>query len=301
MNNTLNVIGTGLNGLVGSKVVSELADRCSFENIDIRHPISPVDITNEQQVMEFFNRSSAQVVLHCAAFTDVTAAWHQRGEKDGLAYQINVLGTKNIAQACAQTGKYLVHLSTAYVFDGTKPTPYLESDTPNPIEWYGQTKLEAEQMVQEFAQDWAIVRIDQPFRSDKHLKLDVVHRIIQQLNDGTLPPQFEDHTFGPTYINDLARHLGWFLETKTTGIFHGTSGESWTDYKFATQIASLLGRKETLKPGSLQAYLKTTQRPYQANTSLNIGKLLSLLPYKPIDIVTALEQTVTRNASSSTS
>ena len=53
MNNTLNVIGTGLNGLVGSKVVSELADRCSFENIDIRHPISPVDITNEQQVMEF--------------------------------------------------------------------------------------------------------------------------------------------------------------------------------------------------------------------------------------------------------
>lgn len=301
MNQKVNVIGTGLNGLVGSKVVTELADRCSFENIDIRHPVSPVDITNEQQVVEFFNRSSAQVVLHCAAFTDVTAAWNQRGDKNGLAYQINVLGTKNIAQACAQTGKYLVHLSTAYVFDGTKPAPYLESDTPNPIEWYGQTKLEAEQMVQEFAQDWAIVRIDQPFSSDEHQKLDVVHRIVQQLKNGTLPPQFEDHTFGPTYINDLARHLGWFLETKTTGIFHATSGESWTDYNFASNIATLLGMENSVKPGSLEAYLKTTQRPYQANTSLNTGKLCSLLPYKPVHIITALQETLNPSSSPSIS
>ena len=284
------IIGTGLNGLVGSKIVNELSSDLRFENIDVSDKTNPVDITNIQQVEHSIGNSAASVVLHCAAFTNVTAAWEQTGNKSGLAYAINVVGTRNIVTACKKYNKFLIHLSTAYIFDGTKDELYTELDTPHPIEWYGQTKLWAEEEVTSSIDQAAILRIDQPFRSDSYPRADILHRILNQLADDSLPPQFTDHSFGPTYIDDLAKTILWFTKTKTAGIFHATNGERWNDYDFACRVAEAAHISTIVKPGSLAKYLATSQRPYQKNTALDTTKLLQVIPHKPTPISEAISK-----------
>lgn len=284
------ILGTGLNGLVGSKLVAVLKNTFRFENLDISHPVHPVDITDEIQLNAILHKTEAKFLIHCAAFTDVGAAWLQKDDKSGLAYRVNVIGTENIAKACRQKGIHMIHISTAYVFDGQKPAPYLETDQPHAIEWYGQTKLWAEEAVQQYAQGWTILRIDQPFRSDPFIKPDIVRRIINSLRNSTLPPQFNNHYFGPTFIDDFAMILQQVIDLRLAGLYHATSNETWTDYDFTMQIAQRLKVTEKVKIGDLNAYIKTSQRPYQKNTALNCDKLYTLLKYKPTSIKKALAQ-----------
>ena len=285
------LLGTGLSGLVGSKFVELFSDKYNFDNFDITNPQKPIDITNFEQVQSAVASSDAKYMIHMAAFTDVTKAWQETGDQQGLCWRVNVEGTRNIALACEQAGKHLIHISTAYVFDGQKSTPYIETDPHSPIEWYGQTKAEAETIVTNLKTPWTILRIDQPFRSDTLSRPDVVGRILTKLKDSSLPPQFTDHTFGPTYIDDLAKILDWVIKTQTTGIWHATSNESWTDFKFAQTIARLAELDENqVKSGSLIEYLKTTHRPYQKNTVLDSSKLVNQLDFKLLSVTQALSQ-----------
>jgi dTDP-4-dehydrorhamnose reductase len=285
------VLATGLNGLVGSKIAQATADQFKWVNLDLSDPLEPVDITDQTAVSRAFDKHpDASFVLHLAAFTDVTAAWKQQGDKEGLAYRVNVTGTENIVKACADTTKHLIHISTAYVFDGDKPDLYLESDRVNPIEWYGYTKAQAEAVVQASSNAWTILRIDQPFRSDPFPRQDIVRRIAQGLRDQTLPPQFIDHTFGPTYIDDLAKVVLWVMQSSSTGIYHTTAGEQWSDYDFASTLSKILGLKGELKPGSLEEYLKKTDRPYQKNTAMSHAKLAGEIDFQLKTVVQALEE-----------
>jgi dTDP-4-dehydrorhamnose reductase len=284
------VLGTGLSGLVGSRLVQDFSDTYQFQNLDLSNPTQPVDITNAEQVLNIFNQSSAQFVVHFAAFTDVTKAWEQRDDTNGVAYKVNVTGTENIVQAAAQTGKHLIHISTAYVFNGEKTEMYTEEDALSPIEWYGKTKAIAEERVQASNGKWTILRIDQPFRSDSFPKLDIVHKVMQGLKEKTLYPQFTNHFFGPTYINDFAKVIDWVIRTQTTGLFHASSGEKWSDFDFATAINEVAKLGSEVKPGDLDAYLKTVNRPYQRNTAMDCSKLHQLLDFTPTSIKTALSQ-----------
>jgi dTDP-4-dehydrorhamnose reductase len=217
---TPHLIGTGLNGLIGSKLVTDLADDYHFLSLDISDPDQPVDITDYDQIMAACQDTHASALIHLAAYTNVTAAWEQRGDKSGLAYQVNVEGTKNIIKACQQLDLHLIHMSTAYVFDGQKDQMYVEDDPVNPIEWYGRTKAWAEEAIQ--ASDnltWTILRIDQPFRSDPFPRLDVVHRIIHGLQNDDLYPQFTNHYLGPTFIDDLVNVIQWKIEHQKTGLY----------------------------------------------------------------------------------
>ena len=284
------VLGTGLSGLVGSKVVELNQQRYAFENLDLSNPTNPVDITNAESVMQAVAASEAKVVLHFAAFTDVTKAWEQKGDTTGIVYQVNVQGTKNLIAACEATQKHLLHISTAYVFDGNKAEPYLETDSTNPIEWYGTTKALAEEAVQAASCPWTILRIDQPFRSDNFAKKDVAHRIINDLKNGTLPPLFTDHFFGPTFIDDFALVVDWVIRTGSTGLYHTTSGEMWNDFEFGSAIQKSLNLPGEIVQGSLQNYLQTHERPYQKNTALNCQLLHSKLDFTPIAIAEAISK-----------
>lgn len=283
---------TGSSGLVASHLIKLFADRYQCDKLDISNPGESVDITKPEEVRQAVARSQAQFLVHFAAFTDVAKAWQETGNKTGLTYKVNVLGTKNIARACQDFGKHLIHVSTAYVFDGRKPTPYLEADQPKPIEWYGQTKWEAEQMVMTTTDKWTILRIDQPFGLLPANKPDIVKKIVTQLQNNTLPPQFANHTFGPTFINDFVKVIDWVVRTKTAGLFHASSGESWTDYDFATAIKQACHSKAQINPGNLDSYLATTNRPYQANTALNCNKLISQLDFKLLPISQAIHQAI---------
>lgn len=278
--NKLSLLATGLNGLVGSKFATDFAQKYHFDRMDISDRENPVDITNLDQVKKAFGQSEAKSILHLAAFTNVTAAWEQSGDKDGLAYQVNVEGTKNIVKACQEYGKHLIHVSTAYVFDGENEGMYTEQEKMQPIEWYGQTKAWAEESVRKSEIEWTILRIDQPFRSDAFPKIDTAHRIIDGLKKGTLYPQFTDHFFGPTFIDDFAKIIDFIIRTKTEGLYHATSGEKWSDYQFAKLIDETLNLSGNVKEGKLEEYLKTINRPYQKNTALDSSKLINLLDFK---------------------
>ena len=95
---------------------------------------------NQDQVKKALSNQESTTVIHMAAFTNVSQAYQETDDQDGLVYRVNVTGTKNIANACKEFGHYLIHISTDFVFDGQKDEPYTETDTPNPIEWYGKTK-----------------------------------------------------------------------------------------------------------------------------------------------------------------
>ena len=285
------LFGTGINGLVGSKFRDMFGSVHTIYPLDVTDQHNPVDITNPDQVMRALSSSNAEFVLHLAAYTDVTGAWKQSGDKTGSAYKVNVEGTQNIITACEQLGLHLIHISTAYVFDGTKEGLYLETDPVSPIEWYGQTKAEAEALVTASSANWTILRIDQPFRSELlPNRPDTAHRIAAGLKAGTLYPQFTNHYFGPTYIDDFAQVIDWVLRTKTTGLFNAASGEQWTDYAFATAIAKQLGTSYQVEKGDLTEYLKNLGRPYQKNTAMSSEKLAKVLDFSLTPIETALKE-----------
>lgn len=264
---------TGSNGLVASQFMAQYQTTFEFDTLDLSNPTHPIDITHYSQVEQALSRSSATAIIHCAAYTNVTEAWKQQGDTTGPAYQVNVIGTQNVMRAAAAMGKHVVHISTPYIFDGTFSGLYTEEMTPSPIEWYGHTKAEAERVVQESAASWTILRIDQPFRSLPFARPDTVQRIVSGLQHGTLQPQFSDHTFGPTFLDDFSRVLNWAVLQHPQGIYNASSGEQWSDYAFAVAVQEAFGLETTVRKGSLAEYLAQSNRPYQKNTAMSTQKL----------------------------
>lgn len=268
------VLGTGLSGLVGSKFVSMFEGKYACENMDLT---KGVDILNEEQVEKKVSSSRSEFILHFAAFTDVTKAFEQKGDKEGPAYKVNVIGTRNMVRAAKKHGKHLVHISTAYVFDGEKPTPYVETDPVHPIEWYGQTKAWAEDEVTGADLSYTILRIDRPYRLDEFPKADLLHKVIEKLKTNTLPPQFADTSWTPTSIEKFSGILDFVLEHKPRGIYHATTEDIFSDYTFALWVKEQYQLSGEVKKGSLTEYLKTTNRPYQRNTALDTIKLRAIM------------------------
>ncbi len=269
----LPLLATGATSMVGSRF-QELYPEFVIENLDLA---TGVDITDEHLVSEKISQSSAPALIHFAAFTNVDAANQQSGDKNGVCYKVNVLGTRAITKACTETGKYLIHISTDFVFDGQNPPPggYTEADTPHPIEWYGQTKSWAEEEVQKSGVKHVIARITYPYRADFPLKLDLVRKIIAKIKDGSLPPMFTDHILTPTFIDDIAITLKTFLDEQPTGIYHVVGSSFVSDYDIAATAADVFGLdKTTIKPGKLEEFLKTAKRPYQKNMATSNAKLI---------------------------
>lgn len=270
----MKILGTGLSGLVGSKFVDLCKDTFEFQNLDLSNG---VDILNESQVNVAFEKSDASVVVHFAAFTDTQKAFEQNGDKEGPAYKVNVVGTRNIAQAAKNTGKYMIHISTAYVFDGTKQGKYLETDEKHPIEWYGQTKAWAEEEVENIGGKFSILRIDRPYRLDEFPKLDLLHKVKKRLEEGSLPPQFADTSWTPTSIEKFTEILQWVCTHTPDGIFHTTTEPEYSDYTFAQWVNEYYGLNGKVEEGSLTEYLKANPRPYHRNTSLDTTKIQEIM------------------------
>ncbi|MCX6726278.1 MAG: sugar nucleotide-binding protein [Candidatus Shapirobacteria bacterium] len=273
----MKIIGTGLSGLVGSRIV-ELNPDIEFVNISIETGISILDLIALEKV--FTDNPDAETVLHLAAFTDTNAAWAQKGDKTGLCYQLNVVGTQNIINLCQKHGKYLVNISTDFVFDGTKEGKYTEEDTPNPIEWYGQTKYLAEKIVLDSGIQASIVRLAFPYRANFEPKKDLIRKIIDGFKTGKLYPQWTDHYTTPTFVDDIAHGLWVILDKQSTGIFHLAGSSSQSPFEMCQQIADVFGfDKNLIQAGTLDDYVKALppgSRPWQHNLSLSNDKVTAM-------------------------
>jgi dTDP-4-dehydrorhamnose reductase len=260
MDNKPTIIGTGLSGMVGSRLIEQLSGKYNFTNLDLA---TNVDITNIKQVDQALSQHQPTTVIHLAAFTDVSKAFEQKGDKTGLVYQVNTLGTRNIAQACKKHNHFLIHISTDFVFDGTKETFYTEADKPNPIEWYGQTKLWAEEEVLSSGCQHVIARLAFPFRSNYDPKLDLVRTILNGLRSNSLYPMFTDQIITPTFIDDLTQAFDLFINQKPTGIYHLVGSTPISPFDLSKKIATVFDLKTDVKPGSFKEYLKKDPRPRQ--------------------------------------
>ena len=280
---TKKIITTGINGLVGSAFRRMYGEQYEIVNLGLDEGERSTDITDLAEVERAVQvEPEAEAIMHLAAFTNVNEAFAQTGDRKGLAYKVNVEGTRNMVEMAKSYGKKLILVSTAYVFDGAKTCLYTETDEPAPIEWYGQTKRWAEEEVLNADLSEAVIlRIDQPFGSIPEVKPDLVQRIVKGMKTGTLYPQFNNHYFGPTYIDDFARVMDFFLRRpKLGGIYHASSGEQWTDYDFAELVKRIGGLDYEVKVGDLEAYLASSERPYQRNTAMSAEKLRGVLDFK---------------------
>ena len=258
------ILGTGLSGLVGSRVV-ELLGKPSFSDASLA---TGIDILNYIQLENFFQRHpDTDTVLHMAAFTDTNVAWDEKNNKNGLCWRLNAEGTCNIVNLCQKYSKYLIFISTDYVFDGSKKEPYIETDIPKPLDWYGKTKLEAEKLIGDSGLTASIARISYPFRASFPQKIDLTRKILWKLQKGETVNLFSDQTTTPTFIDDIAFGLERLIEKKPSGIFHLVASSYQTVYEMGLCIAQVFNLDSSLvKPTSLRKYLKTPGiRPFAIN------------------------------------
>lgn len=229
----MKILATGLSGLVGSRIFDLLKDKYKFDS-------SIEDITDKNLIQKRIEESDAPLALHLAAKADVDGCEDDKkyGE-GGDAWKINVLGTQNVAEACAKTGKKLIYISTDFVFDGSKGD-YVEDDTPNPINWYGKTKYEGEVKVQSLVKDFIIARIAYPYRKNFQKK-DFARGLIEKIKNGNQLSMITDHIMTPTYIDDIATSLDVLFQKNQRGIFHVVGDQGITPYDAAILICKVFG------------------------------------------------------------
>jgi len=260
------IIGTGLSGLVGSRIVELLQDKFEFIDFSLDTGVNILD--KESLNIAFEKNKDAVAVLHMAAFTDTNGAWEQRGDKSGICYQLNVEGTKSILDLAKQYNQYLIYISTDFVFSGNKETPYIETDIPDPIEWYGETKYLGEKVIIDSGYtNFNISRITYPYRANFDRKPDIVHKVLSKLQNNEPVKMFSDQICTYTFIDDIAQAIGFFLENKNTGIYHLVGSSSHSPYEMAKLVAKVFGFDEnSISSSSLDEYIKSQpegSRPWQ--------------------------------------
>ncbi len=246
----MKVLVTGAKGMLGQDLCPILED----EDFDvIETDIDTLDITNPKNVEEVLSCNKPDIVIHCAAYTNVDKA----EEDKETAFKINAEGTKNIAEYCKKTGITLVYISTDYVFDGTKNDKYLTDDKTCPINVYGESKLEGEKAVQE-CEKYYITRTSWLYG---HHGKNFVETMIS-LKDRDELKVVDDQVGCPTWTVELSNGIVKIIkENLPYGIYHvcGSGYTSW--YGFAKKIFELCSLKVNLKPCTTDEFPRAAKRP----------------------------------------
>ncbi len=229
------ILVTGCNGQLGRAIQKEYAGTVDFILTDVVEGdnITSLNIMDLDQVLSFVEERKPDVIINCAAATNVDGC-----EKDwDFAYKLNALGPRNLAIAAEKYGAKLVHVSTDYVFPGNATAPITEFDTPAPISAYGKTKLAGENFVQQFCHRYFIVRTAWLYGDGKNfvktmLSLSETHDELSVVCD---------QLGSPTSAVELARLIHYLEPTDSYGIYHGTceGDTNWAD--FTEEIFRLKG------------------------------------------------------------
>jgi dTDP-4-dehydrorhamnose reductase len=257
----MNILGTGLSGLVGSRIVKILTHDFSFEDMSLA---TGIDITDFKSVKKKLEKSSAAWIFHFAALTDVDAGEKENGNKTGNYWKVNVEATDYIVKCASEQGKRILYLSTDYVFDGQKDS-YHENDIPNPKGWYATTKYEGEKKVAQFRNN-LIIRIANPYRSNPIGKTDFVHKIVERLWNKQQIYAPKDQIFVPTFIDDIAKALRILVIHNAKGIFHVVGDSPISPYNAALEIAHTYALSpNNIHPTSFNDYfVSRAPRPMKA-------------------------------------
>lgn len=265
----MKILILGGSGLVGSRFI--YLSRTKFEITAPDH--KELDILNADELSIWVENSLAEVVINFIGFTNVDSAEEQKDDLSGMAYKLNVLAVGNLAKICAEKKVHLIHISTDYVFDGTKDSPYVETDEPNPVNWYGRTKSLGEEEMLSMNMDYTIVRPEMPYSARFEKKSDIARTFLKMLSEGKDINGVSDQKITPVFVDTLAHGLAKIVEKKSRGIYHLVSTDSTTPYDFALMLAEKFGlNKSLVKAVSLQEYNKTRSAKRPQNSCLNVTK-----------------------------
>lgn len=239
-----------------------------------------LDITNASRVEEAVSQADPQVVLNAAAYNQVDIA-----EREPLAaYQVNALAVRNIAMACRQADAQLVHYSTDYVFDGTKGSPYVESDPTHPLGAYAVSKLAGELYAQAYLDNPLVIRTSGVFGpGGMFTARGNFVELMLRLGQGSNPIRVvEDHAASPSYAPALASRTADLVERNVGGLFHMGGGEAISWYHYAKLIFELAGLSPALQPTDEREYRTAARRPKFSALSNRKAEDAGIAPMPPL-------------------
>jgi dTDP-4-dehydrorhamnose reductase len=253
----MRILVTGHTGLLGSDLVPVLAAAghevhgCSLPDRDITIPESARKAVAEAR---------AQLVIHAAAWTAVDEC-----EKDPeRAYRVNALGTRNMVLAAKEAGAAVALISTDYVFDGAKPTPYVEFDTANPQTAYGRSKWAGEQFVRYLHDRFYIIRSAWLFGAGGPCFPETILRLLREKGSVEV---VTDQVGNPTWTRDLSVAVERIVTSGLYGTYHAVNAGPASWFDFAQAIATTFGHPaDVVKPTTSARFIRPAPRP--ANSAL---------------------------------
>ncbi len=269
------VLISGANGLLGQKLVERFSKDHEVHGLDITpgslldidgYKYLQADITERRSLLDVAKSVGPDIILNAAAYTNVDAS----EEDKEICWKVNVIGVQNLAHAAKSAGAFLVHISTDYVFDGVDGN-YNEESIPNPLGYYGRSKLAGENELVGSGAEYAILRTMVLYGVGQGLRLNFATWLVEQLRAGK-PVKIVDDQFGhPTLADDLALAVHKVAELRSTGIFHVTGSEYGSRYDFAVTLSRVFGFDQ-----SLISRIKTSdlnqKAPRPLNSSFNLSR-----------------------------
>lgn len=266
----MKILVTGGSGQLGFDVVQEGMKK-GYEIVGTGS--KELDITDETAVHTYLTKLQPDAIIHCAAYTAVDKA----EDNKEACYNVNVVGTKNLAEMASQLNSKFIYISTDYVFDGQGKEPFVEEEVTAPIGYYGETKLKGEEIVQQLLDKHFIVRISWVFGKNGHNFVKTMLRLAEIRDALTV---VGDQIGSPTYTVDLAKLLIEMLNSEKYGLYHASNEGYCSWAEFAEEIFKLTGKETSVTAITTAEYPTRAQRP--ANSRMDKSKLKSNFHSLPI-------------------
>lgn len=288
----MKILVTGANGLLGQKLLSLLSTKAAVTTLatarkEVNRPANVefelMDITNAQQTTDVIQKFTPDCVIHCAAMTQVDQCETERE----LCWSINVHGVENVVKACELVNAHLIHVSTDFIFDGSHG-PLDETASPNPISYYGESKLAGENIVMKSSLQWAILRTVLVYGiTDDMSRSNIVLWVKKSLEEGKKIKVVNDQWRTPTLAEDLAMGCYLAAQKKATGIYNISGEAMMTPYDIAIATAGFFKLDASLieKTDSTQ-FTQPAKRP--PKTGFIIEKAKKELGYQPHSFIEGL-------------
>jgi dTDP-4-dehydrorhamnose reductase len=231
-----------------------------------------LDVSDPHAVSEAVSYYRPDVVINCAAYNFVDKA-----EEDfETAFRVNALGPKNLASACKKYDSLLIHYSTDYIFDGTKEDFYTEQDEPNPINIYGKSKLEGEELLKGGMDNFLLFRVSWVFGEGKR---NFLYKLKEWAEKQKVMKVVCDQISVPTYTEDIVRFTILAIKEGLRGVYHLTNRGYASRYEVARYFFERLGLNRLILPVSSDYFNTTAKRPYfsaMSNVKLSAGLRLNI-------------------------
>ncbi|HIJ94588.1 MAG TPA: dTDP-4-dehydrorhamnose reductase [Desulfuromonadales bacterium] len=268
------ILVVGANGMLGRDLMSLLGERA--QGIDI----GEIDITSLESVLQVVGALKPDVVINCAAYTDVDGC--ETNSETAMA--VNAEGVAHLAFVCRELGALLVQISTDYVFDGGKGTPYIEDDYPHPLSVYGESKLGGE-MNAVFSQEHLIVRTQWLYGLHGKNFVETMLRLGAEKDTLSV---VDDQIGSPTWTVDLGKAIIALIDSGCRGIYHAANAEFCSWNGFAQEIFKQAGLSVTVTAMTTEELNRPARRPLYS--TLECGKLTADAGFQPPSWRSALQQ-----------